>query len=84
MHVEHHDLAQEFPEFKEQIHTLKLEDAHFARLFAEYQQVDKAICRSESGIEAMADEALEEMKKLRLHLKDDLYTRLREAAETTE
>ena len=33
MFGESHDLATEFPEFKDKIHILKMEDRHFARLF---------------------------------------------------
>jgi len=39
MGLEHHDLAHEFPEFKERIHDLKVSDAHFRKLFDEYDQV---------------------------------------------
>lgn len=35
MSVEKHDLLHELPEYREQIHTLKTGNAHFARLFDE-------------------------------------------------
>lgn len=79
MHVEHHDLAQEFPEFKEAIHQLKTSNHHFARLFEDYQSLDKEICRMEDGIEPVGDAVLEERKKARLHVKDQLYAILRGA-----
>lgn len=72
MHVEHHDLAREFPEYKETIHRLKLEDAHFVNLFHQYQELDKQICRSEEGTELMSDQELEGLKMKRVHLKDTL------------
>ena len=38
---EHHNLATEFPEFKEKIHELKMNDHHFQRLMDEHHEVDK-------------------------------------------
>jgi uncharacterized protein len=73
MHVEHHPLATEFPEFKQTIHDLKLSDRHFAKLFEEYEVVDKAIVRIEDGLEHVDDLILNDMKKQRLLLKDELY-----------
>lgn len=73
MHVEHHDLSHEFPEFKDKIHEIKVNDAHFKRYFEMYQDVDKHICRVEEDIEAMADNSLESLKLTRVHLKDFLY-----------
>lgn len=77
MYVEHHDLAKEFPEFKEEIHQLKLQDAHFVKLFGEYQAVDKEVCRLEGEGVPVVDEAFEALKKQRLQLKDQLYTMLK-------
>ena len=34
MSVEHHDLVHEFPELNDRIHELKMNNAHFRRLFA--------------------------------------------------
>lgn len=73
MQVEHHPLALEFPEFKETIHALKLANAHFAKLFDEYTDTDKAINRAENGVEHLADAALETLKKVRINLKDQLF-----------
>jgi len=79
MHVEHHDLSHEFPEFKEEIHRLKLEDGHFRRLFQEYGELDKEICRIEEDIELTSEQELEALKKKRVHLKDTLYGLLQAA-----
>ena len=73
MQVEHHPLAVDFPEFKEQIHLLKANDAHFAKLFDEYGNTDKAVTRAENGVEHLSDAALEALKKVRIHLKDQLF-----------
>ena len=78
MFGESHDLANELPEFKEQIHKLKMEDRHFSRLYEEYQEVNLTIQRSEQEIEVHSDEYMEELKLKRLHLKDALFKMLRE------
>jgi uncharacterized protein YdcH (DUF465 family) len=77
MHVENHpSLANEFPEFKEKIHTLKIDNAHFAKLFEEYNHLDREIIRIEEGVEHAGDFDLETLKKKRLGLKDELYRML--------
>ena len=78
MHIEQHDLAHEFPEFKDAIHNLKMTNNHFARLFGEYQDVEKEVRRIEQDIELVSDEIAEDLKKKRLSLKDELYTMLKQ------
>jgi hypothetical protein len=77
MYGEHHDLVHELPEHRETIHTLKVENAHFARLFEEYHTVDKQVHRHEQEIETLSDEHAEEVKRKRLALKDELYAMIR-------
>jgi len=79
MNIERHSLAKEIPEYKDQIHNLKTTNAHFARLFDEYHEVDHAIIRMEDGIENVCDETLADNKKKRLQLKDELYNLLQQA-----
>jgi len=74
----HHDLSLEFPEFKEKIHEMKSSNAHFSKLYDEYQEVDKEIFRIEEEIETPSDEYTEELKLRRLNLKDELFTMLKE------
>ena len=74
---EHHDLVHEFPEYREKIHQLKVEDQHFARLFDAYHEVDREIRRIEMEIETPGDSYLESLKKRRVRLKDELYEMLR-------
>lgn len=76
---EHHDLAQEFPQLKDRIHELKMSDAHFAKLHREYEELDKEIYRAEEQIDARGDTYVESLKKKRVLLKDQLYTRLNTA-----
>ena len=77
---EKHDLLHELPEYREQIHQLKVENQHFARLFNDYHDVDHEIHRIETGIENTSDDYLEGRKKQRLHLKDQLFQMLQNAS----
>ena len=76
---EKHDLIHELPEHRETIHNLKMTDDHFARLFEQYHEVDHEIHRIETGVETPSDDYLEEKKKLRLHLKDELLAIIKNA-----
>ena len=70
---EKHDLVHELPEYRDVIHNLKTTNNHFARLFDQYHDIDHEIHRIESDIETTSDDYLEEKKKQRLHLKDELF-----------
>ncbi|MDI1297721.1 DUF465 domain-containing protein [Methylotenera sp.] len=76
MNIEHHDLAHEFPEHREKIHHLKLENAHFAKLFDAYHHLTKDVERIEGEDVPVSDVALENQKKERIQLKDQLYAML--------
>ena len=71
-----HELAEEFPELVEQMHALKMSNAHFSRLFDEYHEINRQIHRAETNIEPMDDLAAIELRKQRMQLKDQLYKRL--------
>jgi len=73
---EKHDLVHELPEFKDKIHELKVSNAHFLKLFNEYHEVTKEVEKIEGGAENTSDEYLEEQKKKRLALKDELFAML--------
>jgi len=79
MLTEKHDLVHELPEHRETIHNLKMTNNHFAKLFDEYHEVDHEVHRIETGIENTSDDYLEERKKVRLHLKDELYRIIQQA-----
>jgi uncharacterized protein YdcH (DUF465 family) len=76
MNVDHHDLAHEFAEHREKIHLLKMQNAHFAKLFDEYDAVTKEVERLEGERIPVGDEVFEDLKKQRLQLKDQLYAML--------
>lgn len=80
MNIEHHDLARDFPEFKDQIHVLKTSNAHFAKLFEEYHLADREVRRIEQNVQLATDVETENAKKQRMALKDQLYSMLKAAA----
>ncbi len=67
-----HELAEEFPDDQEAMHQLKLSNAHFGKLSDEYHDVNRQVHRIESEIEPASDFALEDLKKKRLALKDQI------------
>ncbi|MCA0423664.1 MAG: DUF465 domain-containing protein [Proteobacteria bacterium] len=67
-----HELAEEFPDKIAKIHALKMSDTHFARIADEYHDVNREIHRIETDVEPASDDALEELKKKRLWLKDQV------------
>ena len=77
MSIEKHDLVHELPEYREQIHRMKMENKHFAHLFDKYHDVDHEVHRIEEGAEHTSEDYLEERKKMRLALKDELFAMLR-------
>lgn len=76
---EHHSLAHEFPEYKDRIHEMKVNNPDFAKLFEKYEDIDKEIYRIEMQIENTSDEYLEGLKIKRVKLKDQLYAMLQQA-----
>jgi len=76
MHVEHHDLVTEFPEYSAAIQALRQSDLHFAKLFDQYDGLTNEIETLERDDLPVNDTLIEEMKKQRLALKDDLYRAL--------
>ena len=69
-----------FPEFRDRISQLKTVDAHFARLFDKHNALDQQIKNIEAHLEAGSAEDVENLKKEKLKLKDELYQILKNAA----
>ena len=67
------ELAEEFPEHVAKMHELKQSDAHFAKLFDAYHDINRAVHRAETNIEPTDDFNMESMRKERLKLKDEIY-----------
>ena len=68
-----HELAEEFPEHTEIMHDLREKDAHFTKLSDAYHSVNRAVHRAETDVEPTSDDHLVEMRKERMHLKDEIY-----------
>jgi uncharacterized protein YdcH (DUF465 family) len=75
--MEKHDLLHEFPQHKDKIHSLKVSDHHFRKLFDEYDAANNDIHRIETGAEATTDEVLTDLRLKRVHLKDQIYEYLK-------
>jgi uncharacterized protein YdcH (DUF465 family) len=67
-----HELAEEFPEHAEKLHALKAENAHFARLADDYHTLNREIHRAETDVAPMDEFALEDLKKRRLVMLDEI------------
>ena len=79
MLTEKHDLVHELPEYRDAIHELKMSNHHFSRLFEEYHDIDHEIHRIETGVTTTSDEYLQERKKTRLQLKDELFQMIKKS-----
>ena len=73
MHIDHHDLYDEFPEMHDAIDALRGNNPMFARLYASYHRLTGKVEDLEEHDMPVADFTLEDMKKQRVKLKDDLY-----------
>jgi len=60
-------------EYKNEIHALKLENAHFAKIFEKHNELDNKIEHAENGDTPLTDVELEILKKEKLLLKDEAY-----------
>ncbi len=74
-----HELAEEFPDKADAIHALKETNAHFARLAEDYHEVNREIHRLETRVEAASDTREEDLRKKRMHLKDEIAAMLANA-----
>lgn len=75
-----HELIEEFPDQQDAMHKLKETDAHFARLYDAYHTINRAIHRAETDIEPTDDLHMTQMRKERMHLKDQIAAVLRQSA----
>ncbi len=73
---ESHDLLHEFPEFQDKITKLRHTDGKFARLMIEYDELDAKIRSLEEHAQPVSDNYMEDLKKVRVTLKDELYDML--------
>jgi len=60
-------------EYRDEIHELKQENAHFAKIFEKHNELDDKITKAENGDILLADAEIETLKKEKLLLKDEAY-----------
>lgn len=72
-----HALAIDFPEKATKISALKETDAHFAKLVAEYDELNEKVYRAESRLDLLSEEEEEQLRKKRSHLKDHIWQHLK-------
>lgn len=75
---EPHDLLHEFPELSDKIDHLRANNTTFSELMTRYDAIDLRIRDLEGLGQPVADETMEDLKKERLALKDELYTLLKD------
>lgn len=71
-----HELAEEFPEHADKISNLKQSDAHFAKLADAYHEVNRAVHRAETDVEPTDDGRMQQMRKERMRLKDQIWAQI--------
>jgi len=70
------DLADDFPDKVDRIHQLKTSNNRFARLYDEYNELNRTIHRIETRVEPKPEEVEEDLKRRRLKIKDEILTML--------
>jgi uncharacterized protein YdcH (DUF465 family) len=61
-------------EYRDIISSIKVSNAHFAKIFEKHNNLDQQIINIEEGREHMEQLALEKLKKEKLKLKDEAYS----------
>ncbi len=80
MHVESHDLEDDFPKMRTAIESLRTSNATFATLVARYNDVNHEVVLLEQKDVPTGDFTFENLKKERLKLKDEIYSMLEKHA----
>jgi uncharacterized protein YdcH (DUF465 family) len=73
MHVDHHDIYNEFPDMRDAIDALKAGGGYIGSLFGRYNRLTGKVEDLEEHDMPVADFTLEDMKKARVKLKDEIY-----------
>lgn len=60
-------------EYRDIISKLKVDNAHFAKIFEKHNELDQKITDVHEGREHMSDLDLDALKKEKLKLKDEAY-----------
>lgn len=67
-----HDLHALFPDHGPALHALKLGSSNFRQLAEEHHDLQSQIQRTEAGLAAVPDDEMEELKKRRLFILDEI------------
>jgi uncharacterized protein YdcH (DUF465 family) len=70
------DLLEDFPDKADRIRQLKTDNNCFARLYDEYNELNRTIHRIETRVEPKPEEVEEELKRRRLQIKDEIMALL--------
>lgn len=73
MHIERHDLDHEFPKLHDVMQELTAQNEKFRTLFDEYNRLTGEIEMLEEADVPVSDFTIEDMKKKRVRLKDQIY-----------
>lgn len=67
-----------FHEYREEVTALKQEDAHFAKIFEEHNELDQKLEEIAQGAQIAQPDEIKEMKSRKLALKDEAYAMIME------
>jgi uncharacterized protein YdcH (DUF465 family) len=73
MKVDQHDVLSEFPEMGDAIDILRKENARFASLYGTYNRLTGKVENLEQHDMPVSDFTIEDMKKQRVRIKDEIY-----------
>lgn len=71
-------------EYRDEIHNLKMTNAHFAKIFEKHNELDQEIEDAETGRKLLTDADIEVLKKKKLLLKDEAYGMILEYKKSKE
>jgi Uncharacterized protein conserved in bacteria len=67
-----HDLASEFSQDHDVLHSLKMGNVRYAAVAAKYDEINREIFKIEAALEPASDQRAEGLKKQRLTLLDEI------------
>lgn len=71
-----HELHEEFPEHAAKMSELKSSDAHFAKMFEDYHELNHKVHLAETNLAPRSELSETDLRKRRAHLKDQIYAYL--------
>jgi uncharacterized protein YdcH (DUF465 family) len=79
MDLLNHDLDHEFPQYRDKMRSLRVSSTRFAHLVEQFDATNTAVTEDEQSGGHLCDENLEDLKKKRLLLKDEIYQMLQKS-----